>query len=207
MFEKVVDTSRYQGDIDWEKVKADGVQATMLKTVSTNKEFGGLYIDPVFERNYAECKRLKIPVGAYYYTYAQTRQQADKELALLSKALKGKSFEMPIAVDVEDNTLKALSKQSLTDLVIYAAKTIESWNGYAMVYTYAYFMQTQLDAKRLSAFDFWIADYRKTRPALACGMWQYTNSGNVNGIAGKVDLSRSYRNYPNIMKRANLNHF
>lgn len=207
MFEKIIDVSRYQGKIDWIKAKQGGVQAVMLKTVSTNKKFGGLYIDPMFERNYAECKRLKIPVGVYYYTYAQTRQQADKELELLHIALKGKHFEMPIAVDVEDNTLKVLGKQALTQLVMYAAQTIESWNAYAMVYTYTVFAQTELDMKRLAVFDFWIADYRKTRPALAHGMWQYTNNGSISGVAGKVDLSRSYRDYPAIMKRRNLNNF
>lgn len=207
MFEKVIDVSRYQGRIDWEKVKQSGVQAAMLKTVSTSKNFGGLYIDPTFEENYAACKQLKIPVGVYYYTYAQTREQADKELALLHQALQGKSFEMPIAIDVEDSSLNVLGKQSLTDLVIYAAQTIESWRGYAMVYTYVYYAQTQLDMGRLRAYDFWIAAYGKTRPALAHGMWQYTNSGTVNGIAGKVDLSRSYRDYPQIMRQANLNDF
>lgn len=207
MFEKVIDVSRYQGQINWEKVKLNGVQAAMIKTVSTGKNFGGLYIDPTFERNYAECKRLQIPVGVYYYTYAKTRNQVDKELELLRKVLTDKSFELPIAIDVEDNSLKAIGKQALTDLVIYAAQKIESWRGYAMVYTYVYYAQTQLDMGRLSAYDFWIADYGAKRPALAHGMWQYTNNGTVNGITGKVDLSHSYKDYPEIMERAKLNDF
>ena len=131
----IIDVSRYQGTIDWDKL-AGKIGGAMLKTVSTNKSFGGIYIDPMFERNYSECKRLGIPVGAYYYTYAQNEAAVQAELAKLHEALSGKSFELPIAVDVEDNKLKALSADALTDLVIAAARTIEGWGLYAMVYTY-----------------------------------------------------------------------
>ena len=96
----------------------------MLKTVSTNRKLSkradGLYIDPQFERNYAECKRLGIPVGVYYYTYAVSRAGADAELAMLKSALTGKTFELPVAVDVEDNKLHSLGKQALTNQVLSA---------------------------------------------------------------------------------------
>ena len=58
----IIDASRYQGTIDWDEFR-DKIGGAMLKTVSTNKSLGGIYIDPQFERNYAECKRLGIPVG------------------------------------------------------------------------------------------------------------------------------------------------
>ncbi len=204
---KVIDVSRYQGEINWEKVKADGVQGAMLKTVSTNSRFGGLYIDQQFERNYAECKRLGIPVGVYYYTYALTKQRVDEELTMLRKAIAGKTFEMPIAIDVEDNKLKSLSKAALTDLVEYAAQTIESWGSYVMVYTYTYYWKNELDANRLRAYDLWIADYSGKRPDLECGMWQYTSNGRVEGINGNVDLNHCYKDYPSIMQRTGLNDF
>ena len=101
-YKDIIDVSRYQGTIDWEQLVGK-IGGAMLKTVSTNKSFGGIYIDPQFERNYAECKRLGIPVGVYYYTYAQTKATADAELAKLHEALTGKSFELPIAVHVDDN--------------------------------------------------------------------------------------------------------
>lgn len=205
MATKVIDVSRYQNEIDWAKAKADGVQGAMLKTVSTNSKFGGIYIDPMFERNYAECKRLGIPVGVYYYTYAQTQQRADEELAMLRKAIEGKTFELPITIDVEDNLLKPLSKAALTDLVEYAAKTIEGWGCYVMVYTYTYYSQTELDMSRLSAYDLWIADYRGNRPDIAHGMWQHSNKGRVAGINGNVDMNHCYRDYPAIIARAGLN--
>lgn len=200
----IIDVSRYQGTIDWDKVKASGIGGAMLKTVSTNKSFGGIYIDPMFETNYAACKRLGIPVGVYYYTYAQDQATADKELAKLKEALTGKTFELPIAVDVEDNKLKPLSASALTNLVSYAAKKIESWGMYAMVYTYTYYANTELDMNALSAFDLWIADYTGKRPTRSHGMWQYTSKATVSGISGNVDKNHVYKNYPSIISRAGL---
>ena len=199
----IIDVSRYQGTIDWDKL-AGKIGGAMLKTVSTNKSFGGIYIDPMFERNYSECKRLGIPVGAYYYTYAQNEAAVQAELAKLHEALEGKSFELPVAVDVEDNKLKPLSADALTDLVIAAADAIESWGLYAMVYTYTYYSQTELNMDRLAAYDLWIADYRANRPTRKHGMWQYTSTGKLEGIAGNVDMSHPYKDYPSIINRAGL---
>lgn len=199
-----IDVSKYQGTVDWAKAKAGGVQFAMLKAVSTNST--GLYIDPYFERNYAECKRLGIPVGVYYYTYAQTKDYADKELALLQKAITGKQFEYPVVVDVEDNKLKPMSKAALTDLVLYALNTIEGWGCYAMVYTYLFYSRIELDMTRLAKHDLWIAHY-----AAACGykgsygMWQYTSTGKVPGVAGNCDCNYAYKDYPAIIKGAGLN--
>lgn len=203
---KVIDVSRYQGEIDWAKVKADGVRGAMLKTVSTNKSFGGIYIDPYFEKNYAACKRLGIPVGVYYYTYAQDKATADAELAKFKEAIAGKVFEYPAVVDVEDNLLKPLSADALTDLVEYAVKTIEGWGVYAMVYTYLNYSNTELNMKRLEAYDLWLAAYRENRPtAWPHGMWQYSSEGSVDGINGNVDMNWAYKDYPSIIKNAGLN--
>ena len=202
-YKDYIDVSRYQGTIDWDKL-AGKIGGAMLKTVSTNKSFGGIYIDPMFERNYSECKRLGIPVGVYYYTYAQDAATVQAELAKLHEALTGKSFELPVAVDVEDNKLKPLSADVLTDLVIQAARTIEDWGLYAMVYTYTSYANTELAMDRLEAFDLWIADYRGQRPTRRHGMWQYTSTGSLAGISGNVDMNHVYKDYPAIIARAGL---
>ena len=199
----IIDVSRYQGNIDWDKL-AGKIGGAMLKTVSTNKSFGGIYIDPMFESNYAACRRLGIPVGVYYYTYAQDAATVQAELAKLHQALEGKTLTLPVAVDVEDNKLKLLSADALTDLVIAAADAIESWGLYAMVYTYTYYSNTELNMDRLAAYDLWIADYRGQRPTRKHGMWQYTSTGRLEGIAGNVDLSHAYKDYPAIIARAGL---
>lgn len=216
----IMDVSRWQGSINWNKVKASGlVSGVMLKTVSTNRKLSkrkdGLYIDPTFERNYAECKRLGIPVGVYYYTYAVSHTSADAELALLKTALTGKTFELPICVDVEDNKLRKLGKQALTDLTVYALATIEQWGFYALLYTGLNFGENRLymGGAALKPYDVWVAAYRddKPTPAWPFGMWQYTSNGKIPGVVdaipGKisgVDLSVPYKDYAKIIEKKGL---
>lgn len=204
---KIIDVSRYNGIIDWDKVKADGVQGAFLKTVSTNSAYGGLYIDPTYERNYRECKRVGIPVGAYYYTYATDKAYADKELAWFKQAVDNKSFELPLVVDVEDNLLKPLTTDALTSLVAYELETVQSWGAYAMLYTYLNYKNTELDMNRLTAYDLWLARYIAKKPNVAMGAWQFTSTAKVNGISGNCDMSYAYKDYPTIIKNAGLNDF
>lgn len=200
---KIIDISKYQGVIDFDAVKASGeAEGVMIRAVSTNS--GGIHIDPYLERNYTECKRVGLPCGVYYYTYAQSLAAADAELAMVRKALAGKTLELPVAVDVEENSLKPLSADALTDLVIHAVKTIESFGFYAMVYTYTYYQQTELNMDRLSDYDLWIADYRGSRPSIKHGMWQYSSKGRVAGISGYVDMNIAYKDYPAIIRAAGL---
>ena len=213
MAKTIMDVSRWQGSIDWDAVKSSGlVSGVMLKTVSTNRKLSkrkdGLYIDPTFERNYAECKRLGIPVGVYYYTYAVSHTSADAELALLKTALTGKTFELPICVDVEDNKLRKLGKQALTDLTAYALATIERWGFYALLYTGLNFGNTRLymGGAALRKYDVWVAAYRddKPTPAWSFGMWQYTSTASVPGITGNADLSHAYKDYAAIIAKKGL---
>lgn len=216
----IMDVSRWQGGIDWDKVKASGlVSGVMLKAVSTNRKLSkrkdGLYIDPTFERNYAECQRVGLPVGVYYYTYATDKEMADAELALLKTALTGKIFELPISVDVEDNKIKKLSTQALTDLAAYALGTVERWGFYAMLYTGLYFARDNLymTGAALRKYDVWLAAYlsKKPEPGWPFGMWQYTSKGKIPGVVdaipGKisgVDLSVPYKDYTKIIAKKGL---
>lgn len=217
----IMDVSRWQGSIDWDKVKASRlVSGVMLKTVSTNRKLSerkdGLYVDPTFERNYAECKRVGLPVGVYYYTYAVSHTSADAELALLKTALTGKTFELPVCVDVEDNKLHKLGKQALTDLTAYALATIERWGFYALLYTGLKFGKTRLymGGAALRKYDVWLARYprdkSKTKPEdkpktdFSFGMWQYTSTASVPGVSGNVDLSHAYKNYEKIIAKKGL---
>lgn len=221
MTKTILDVSRWQGNIDWNAVKASRkIDGLMLKTVSTNSKLSkrkdGLYVDPTFERNYAECKRLGIPVGVYYYTYAVSHTSADAELAMLKTALTGKTFELPICVDVEDNKLRKLGKQALTDLTAYALATIEQWGFYALLYTGLNFGETRLymGCAALRKYDVWLAKYprdkSKTKPedkpktGFSFGMWQYTSTARVPGITGNADLSHAYKDYAAIIAKKGL---
>ena len=200
---EIMDVSRWQGNIDWKKVKASGkIDGVMLRVLGSKN--GKPYLDPMFEEHYAACTSRGIPVGGYYYTCAVTPRQTAEELAALRAALKGKSFQLPIAVDAEDPKLRGLTSAKLSARVAEAAAQLEAWNLYAMVYTYTNFADTALDMAALAAYDLWIADYRGTRPTRKHGMWQYTSKGKIPGVSGPVDLSHAYKDYGNIIQRKGL---
>lgn len=212
---RYIDVSRYQGKITldgWREIKAAGYKGVMLKTVSTNRKLSkradGLYIDPTFEANYRNAKAAGLAVGAYYYTYATSKAMADAELSLLADALRGKTLEMPVAVDVEDNKFRVLGKQALTDLTAYALKKVEDMGFYAQLYTYTSFAKTRLymGGAALSPYDVWLADYTGKTPAVtfAYNTHQHTSKGNVPGISGNVDLNVTTLNYPRIICKKGL---
>ena len=199
----ILDVSKWQGSINWDKVKASGkIDGVMLRVLGSKG--GKPYVDPYFARNYAECARLGIPVGGYYYTCAVTPRQTEEELAALRAALADKNFQLPLAIDVEDPRLRSLAPAKLSALVAEAAAQLEAWGLYAMVYTYTNFADTSLDMAALAAYDLWIADYRGKRPTRRHGMWQYTSSGKIPGVSGPVDLSHAYKDYAAIIQRAGL---
>ena len=212
---RYIDVSRYQGKITldgWQQVKAAGYKGVMLKTVSTNKKLSkradGLYIDPTFENNYKLAKLAGLDVGVYYYSYAISHTGADKELALLADALRGKEISLPVAIDVEDNELKQLGKQALTDLTAYALARIEAMGFYAQLYTYTNFANTRLymGGAALSPYDVWLADYTGKTPAVSFkyNAHQHTSKGSVPGITGSVDLNVTTLNYPRIIEKKGL---
>lgn len=209
---RYIDVSRYQGTIDWAQVAAAGYKGAMLKTVSTNhklsKRADGLYIDPTFEDNYKNAKAAGLDVGVYYYTYAITHTMADAELALLADALRGKTLEMPVAVDVEDNKFRVLGKQALTDLTAYALKKVEDMGFYAQLYTYTSFAKARLfmGGAALHPYDVWLADYTGKTPNVTFNYnaHQHTSKGAVPGISGNVDLNVTTLNYPKIIRKKGL---
>ena len=219
MSKTIMDVSKHQGVIDWAKVKASGkIDGVMLRAMGNSAagKPSAPYTDPQFARNYAECKRLGIPVGVYGYFKATTKAQADKELALLKKQLTGKTFELPVAVDIEDEVQQPLGKAALTDLTAYMLGTVEGWGVYAMLYTGLWFGSTFLymGGAALKPYDVWLARYpkdqRKTKPedkpktAFAFGMWQYTSTARVPGVSTNVDMSHAYKDYATIIQRARL---
>ena len=215
----IMDVSRWQGTIDWDKVKASGkVDGVMIRAMGNSAEGrpSAPYTDPQFARNYAECKRLGIPCGVYGYFKAINREQADKELAYFKKLLTGRSFELPVAVDIEDDVQQPLGKAALTDLTAYMLSTVESWGVYAMLYTGLWFGNTFLymGGAALRKYDVWLARYprdkSKTKPEdkpktdFSFGMWQYTSTASVPGVSGNVDMSHAYKDYAGIISKKGL---
>ena len=219
MEKTIMDVSRHQGVIDWAKVKASGrVDGVMIRAMGNSGagKASKPYLDPYFARNYAECTRVGLPVGVYGYFKATTKAQADKELALFKQALGGRTFQLPVAVDIEDEVQKPLGKAALTDLTAYMLSTVESWGVYALLYTGLWFGSTFLymGGTALKPYDVWLARYpkdqRKTKPedkpktAFAFGMWQYTSTARVPGVSTNVDMSHAYKDYAGIISKKGL---
>lgn len=206
MIKKGIDVSHHQDVIDWNKVKAAGIEFAILRAglgVESKEQ-----VDSQFERNYSECKRLGIPVGAYHYSYATSPEGAKRELDFFLKIIKGKTFEYPVIFDIEDETLMKLPKSVLTENVIAFCDGLEKAGYYAALYSNPDWLTQRLDYARLKRFDLWLADWRKNpSKAFAHGIWQYSETGRVNGISGNVDLDVAYKDYPTIIKKAGLNGF
>ena len=211
---RYIDVSRYQGKITldgWRKVKAAGYKGAMLKTVSTNRKLSkradGLYIDPTFETNYRNAKAAGLDVGIYYYTYATSEAMADAELALVREAVRGKELTMPVALDMEDETLAVLKPNDLTNLAAYHLEQIEKMGLFAQLYTYTSYANVHLDMARLAGrWDIWLADYTGKPPKVSFkyNAHQHTSRGAVPGITGNVDLNVTTLNYPKIIRKKGL---
>lgn len=201
---RYLDVSRWQGKIKmegWAQVKAAGCKGVMLRAVGSRNCVP--YIDPTFEDNYSNAKAAGLDVGVYYYTNATSEELADRELAVLRKALVGKEMTMPVAVDLESPILAGMPYGDLSNLAAYHLEQIEKMGFYAQLYTYTSYANAQLDMARLAGrWDVWLADYTGKAPKVSFkyNAHQHTSKGRVPGISGNVDFNVTTFNYPKIIK-------
>ena len=196
-----IDVSKWQGEIDWSKVKASGVAFAMIRA-----SFGQSDLDPVFERNVTEAKRVGIPCGAYHYCYAKTVDEARREAAFFLASVRGKRLSYPLALDLEDPSLQPLGKEKLTAIADAFLKELEAAGYYAVLYANLYWLTNLLERETLKRYDVWLAQW-SDKPTFTgdFGLWQYSARGKVDGISGDVDLDVAYRDYPAIIKAVGLN--
>nr|DAI09533.1 MAG TPA: PlyB like endolysin [Caudoviricetes sp.] len=203
---RYIDVSRWQGTIDWEKVKATEYRGAMLRALG-NKG-GNPYFDPCFEKNYAGAKSAGLDVGVYWYSVATTQAGLDAELSMLKEAVRGKELTLPVAMDVEDSRLAVLNAQELTDHVATALHEVEQMGFYAQLYTYTSFAKAHLfvGGAALPPYDVWLADYTGKTPKVdfQYNSHQHTSKGRVPGISGNVDLNVTTLNYPKIIRKKGL---
>ena len=200
---KGIDVSKWQGDIDWAKVKANDIQFAMLRCGTGAK--GGSK-DKFFEQNYKQARENDIFLGAYYYTYATTVDQAKRDADNVLEWIKGKKFEYPIVFDIEDSTQANLGKAKISAIIKAFCEKVEKAGYYVMVYANKDWLENRIDEDVKTKYDIWLAQWTD-KPTYKgnYGIWQYTSKGKVNGISGNVDMDISYKNYPAIMKANGLN--
>ena len=197
--------------LDWQKIKSAGFDFVIIKAGSTlsGKE-------PTFEMDYKGAREAGFAIGAYFYTYSSTVNGINSDVTALLDYLSGKSFEYPIYFDIEDPSLISLGKDHLTELCEVFICSMQKNGYYSALYTNNNWLQNILDTSRiLSLFDIWYARYPQTdvpvwneeKYGKQLSMWQYTQTGEINGIEGYFDMNLCYRDYINIMKKWGLNGF
>ena len=204
MEKRGIDISYAQTSVDWAKVKAAGVEFAMVRA-GYGRELSQK--DSMFESHYAGAKSVGIPVGTYWYSYAKDVDGAKKEAAACLETIRGKSFEYPVAFDIEDPSQRDLGKDVITDIAVAFLEEIEKAGYFATLYSSLDWLRNRLDYDRIKRFDIWLAQWRDAGATYEhpYGMWQYTSSGSVDGIAGRVDRDIAYKDYVAIIREAGLN--
>lgn len=201
---KGIDVSHHQGEIDFAKVKASGIQFAMLRA-GYGWENPDVQTDQRFYQNYRKAVKAGLPCGAYHYSYATNTREAQLEADFFLKIINGCKFGYPVAFDMEDKSQANLGRKLLTDIAITFCERMKKAGLYACVYTNPDWMKNRLEMERLKAYDLWLARYNNEPGYDGMGMWQYSSTGRVDGISTAVDLDIAYKDYPGIMKRNGLN--
>lgn len=195
---KGIDVSTWQKDINWQAVKDSGIEFVMVR--SGYGRGGENQIDDKFKNNINGAQGVGLNVGAYHYSYAESVDDAVTEAEFCLSIIKGYKFTYPIAFDIEDDSMKNLSKRELTDICKAFCNRIEQEGYYASIYTNIDWLNNYLyKDELLNRYDLWLAQWEAESPSFDCGIWQYSSSGSINGINGNVDLNISYKDYPSII--------
>lgn len=185
---KVIDVSDWQGEIDWAKVKADGIVGAIIRYAD------GTTLDKRFAENMLNAKKAGLHIGSYIFSRAKTKAEAEKEAERLFNASRDYDVDMPLYIDLE---VSSLSKYANTVAQAFISK-INALGGKPGVYANLNWWNNYLKETAKLSFAMWLAQYNDTmdyEPKSYVGMWQYSSSGKVNGISGNVDMDTLYVPY------------
>ncbi len=179
-----IDVSAFQSNIDFNKVKKDGIKAVIIRA-GYGREASQK--DSEFETHYKNAKVAGLKIGAYWYSYADSVEDAEREAKACLECIKGKSFDMPVYYDLEDNSQTNMGKATLTAIAKKFCETIKSAGYRAGVYANLNWFNNYLDYSELKKlYSIWLAQYNVTNQ-LECDIWQNSSTGNISGVNGDVD--------------------
>lgn len=210
-----IDVSVWQGNFDFKKAKDEGVKFAILRGAYTCPTIDGGGKDTRFEEYYKNAKAAGLPVGVYQYSRATTVTQAKAEAQfMVDNVLKGKQFELPIYIDIEDAAQEKLGKRKLTDIIKAWCSYLEGKGYYVGVYSTAWWFGNMMYDSELQGYTHWIAQWAAACtyvPMSVVGMWQFGGETNVirsNKVAGVVcDQNYMYKDFPTEIKKLGLNGF
>ncbi|MBO5143973.1 MAG: glycoside hydrolase family 25 protein [Lachnospiraceae bacterium] len=192
-----IDVSKWNGDIDWEVVKAEGVDFAIIRCGYRGSSSGWLIEDPYFYRNLQGAQKAGIQVGVYFFTQATDLVEAVEEASMVVSLLGDVPLDYPVFIDTEgaggNGRADNLDPGTRTAVVNAFCQTIQNAGMEAGVYASRNWYLNNLNLDELDAPKVWLAEYRQTPQYEGrYDMWQYTSSGSVAGIEGRVDLNISY---------------
>ena len=197
-----IDVSKHNKTIDWAKVKNAGIDFAIIR--AGNRGYGSegkLLTDPLFEANAKGATENGIPIGAYMFSEAITVEEAIEEADLILSMVEPYDITYPIIIDIEeiagdDARNEALTPTQLTDVVLAFCNRVKEAGYTPMIYANLKGMIGMLEFERLEGIEKWYAYYGdELYFPYDVSMWQYTSSGYVDGIEGKVDLNISFKDY------------
>lgn len=186
---KVIDVSYHNGTINWDAVKAAGIDGAIIRCGYgdniTSQD------DKQWKRNADECTRLGIPFGTYIYSYAKSAAQARSEAEHVLRLVSGYKLSYPIYLDLE----QAGTQSGAVERAKIFGDIIEGAGYYCGIYCNKSWWDSYLNPLG-DRYTKWIARYNSTLGMNGVDMWQYTSDGSVSGISGRVDMNHCYRNFP-----------
>ena len=201
---KGIDVSSWQGDIDFEKVKQCGIDFVILRAgygrdVSQKDSF--------FEQNYRKAKAAGLDAGAYWYSYADSPEDAVREAKACMEVIKGKKFEYPIYLDLEEQSQFDRGMAFCDSVILNFCGELEKNRYMPGLYCSTYYLENYVSHSVAGKYALWVAQYynKCTYTANKYGIWQYSSDGNVNGISGNVDMDYCYTDYPAAVKKGGYN--
>ena len=190
---KGIDVSEFQGSIDWNKVKKEGVEFAILKLANIY-DYDANYKDSKFDTNYKNAKAQGIKVGAYIYNYCNSVDTLNKGLKWAIEKLDKKKLDLPIYLDMEDKDIQGETIESLTNQCNEFAKYIKNEGYQAGIYANVNWLKNELDPSNFNKeLSVWVAQYYKECQYTGkYDIWQYASNGKVSGISGNCDMNYLY---------------
>lgn len=183
-----IDTSHWQGAIDWNQAAQDDVSFVMLGT-----RYKGA-VDPMFHTNATNAAAAGIKLGAYIYSYATDVAGAEAEADFILDLIKDYPISYPVAFDIEDSSQTSLSPTEISNIINAFCRKIEAAGYHPMVYANDYWLANKIDLSQID-YDVWVARYEVKHTFENPVMWQATSTGRVNGINGNVDINFQYKDF------------
>lgn len=204
---KLIDVSHHNGDIDWTRVKND--KNNSIEGVIIRAGYGktSSQKDRKFEENYKGAEAAGLHLGAYWYSYALTADEAELEAKAFLECISGKKFDLPVFFDIEDKTQVPLGKDVCTNIAERFMKVLEAAGYFAGVYSFDSFFASNLSSDIRKKYTIWVARVENVAPQNApeWSIHQYSWKGRVDGIKNDTDLNECRKDYPQIIKAAGLN--